>query len=72
MKKLLIILSIFITIILASCGKKNNDKVEFTGNTTSDANKSSLVLYFSNTNNTKNIADKISNTLNIDIVEIKP
>ena len=82
MKKIIIMivfmmLSVF---LITGCGKNNeyiennskinNDLIEENSDTKTNGN--SLVLYFSATGTTKKIAERISNELNSDIVEIIP
>ena len=73
MKKILSILFIFIIIIsFTGCTKsktvpKENDNLSNEPTTTK-----SIVLYFSATNNTKEVAQKIKNITDSDITEIIP
>lgn len=71
MKKLFLVLVIvLITVTLTACNKKEiNNKEEI--NQVSE-NKKSVVLYFSATGTTENVAKKIANVTNSDIIEIIP
>ena len=70
MKKLLIILMVLLLVV--GCGKKEEEtKVEENVNETKEI-ATSLVVYFSVTNNTEGIAKIIGEETNSDIIEIVP
>lgn len=50
----------------------NEDTNEKLNNQNNNTDKKVLVVYFSATNNTKNVAEKLANNLNGDIFEIEP
>lgn len=52
--------------------KSNNTNTNETSNNSNIDNKKVLVVYFSATNNTEGVAEKIANNLNGDLFEIEP
>lgn len=52
--------------------KSNNTNTNETSNNSNIDNKKVLVVYFSATNNTEDVAEKIANNLNGDLFEIEP
>lgn len=69
MKKLYLLLTIILTILLVGCGNKKNDS----STKETDSYSKSIVIYFSRTNNTEKIANYIIDITNSDkyVIEAK-
>lgn len=70
-KTFLILLIIVIIIVLTGCNKKEEKEEKEEGNKVIE-NSNSVVLYFSVTGNTEEVAKKIANITNSDIIKIIP